>query len=59
MNGRILHELLDGGPDPKGVAVTRQTAETENKETHYRLTMSTARVADTDYLDFTKVTRSP
>ncbi|MBI5092398.1 MAG: alkaline phosphatase family protein [Candidatus Hydrogenedentes bacterium] len=61
MNGRILHELLKDGPDPKSVPVKRQTTETQatNNGVRYHLTMTTARVANTDYLDSTKVDRTP
>jgi hypothetical protein len=56
MHGRILKELLRDGPAPKNVAVkeTVQRAAHQN----YEVELKKFVVGNTDYIDFTKTTRS-
>jgi len=59
MNGRVLRELLCGGPSPEKVEVHNfvHYAQTKNKNGEYGLELSHSIVDGTDYLNFTKVKR--
>lgn len=55
MHGRVLKELLRDGPKPEEVAVERKTHAVAAGG--YRLELSTSRVGETVYVDWTRVRR--
>lgn len=59
MNGRVLKELLRGGPSPASVKVQNRVYRTQARvaEGDYRLELSSSIVDGTDYLNFTRVRR--
>ena len=61
MDGRVLHELLRGGPDPAGVRVDRHVAQervTFPDGFRYEMWVETATVGSTTYLRGARVERS-
>ncbi len=60
MDGRVLSEAVHGGPDPSEVPVTTRQyiAETEWTGGRYRVMLQKSFVDDTEYVDFTEVTRN-
>ena len=59
MDGRVLKELLCGGPAPATVKVQNRIYRTQAQTgaVEYQLELSSSRVGDTDYLNFTRVKR--
>lgn len=59
MDGRILHEILVGGPDPEDVKVLRRRhgAEVELEGLRYKLMMTEYSVEGVDYFDSTRTER--
>ncbi|MCC6796559.1 MAG: alkaline phosphatase family protein [Candidatus Hydrogenedentes bacterium] len=59
MDGRVIHEILQGGPDPKSLEVSRTTDTASNNVAAitYTGTLHRSTVDGHTYLDFTKVTR--
>lgn len=59
MDGRVLKELLRGGPSPASVKVQDYVNRTQNRnaDTEYHLELSCSIVAGTEYLNFTRVKR--
>lgn len=59
MSGRVLKELLRDGPAPEAVPVETKTVRTEfaGKEGRYELELNRSKVGQTDYINFTKVSR--
>ncbi len=59
MDGRVVHEILLNGPDPKSLEVTRATETVSNTVASITYTSALHRstVDGHTYLDFTKVTR--
>ena len=60
MDGRALSEAVHGDPDPSEVPVTTRQyiAETAWTGGRYRVMLQKSSVDDTDYVDFTEVTRN-
>lgn len=61
MNGRVLKELLRGGPTPSAVKVQNlmYRAQAGSEGGQYRLELSRSIVSGTEYLNFTRVNRQP
>ena len=61
MDGRVLKELLRGGPSPASIKVAHEvfTTETRWQGGSYQLELSQSKIGDTTYLDFTRVRRAP
>lgn len=59
MNGRVLKELLRGGPSPAAVKVRNLVYRTQarGEEGEYHLELSCSLVSGTEYLNFTRVQR--
>ena len=59
MNGRVLKELLRGGPSPATVKVQNRVYRTQvrGSEGGYQLELSCSIVSGTEYLNFTRVKR--
>ena len=59
MNGRVLKELLRGGPSPESIKVDHKIFQTETRwaEGSYQLELSQSKVGSTTYLNFTRVRR--
>lgn len=59
MDGRVLKELLRGGPAPAEVRVQNLVYRTQAQEEdgEYQLTLSCSIVSGTEYLNFTRVKR--
>ncbi len=59
MDGRVLKELLRGGPSPGSVKVQNRGYRTRTRGAagQYELELSESSVNDTDYLNFTRVKR--
>jgi hypothetical protein len=59
MNGRVLQELLRGGPSPAWVKVQNHLYRTKTRgaEGAYQLELSCSIASGTEYLNFTRVTR--
>ena len=59
MNGRVLKELLRGGPSPASVKVQNRVYRTQaqSAEGEYQLELSGSSVSGTEYLNFTRVKR--
>ncbi|TDI26991.1 MAG: alkaline phosphatase family protein [Acidobacteria bacterium] len=57
MQGRVLHEVLRGGPDPTEVAVETMEVRVENEDGSYVLTAVSSVVEGRSYLDYTTVER--
>ena len=59
MNGRVLQELLRGGPAPVAVQVQDRVYRTEarSEDLEYHLELSASIVSGTEYLNFTRVKR--
>ncbi|MCC6154276.1 MAG: alkaline phosphatase family protein [Candidatus Hydrogenedentes bacterium] len=59
MDGRVVHEILLNGPDPKSLEVTRATETVSNtvSSVTYTSALHRSTVDGHTYIDFTKVTR--
>ena len=59
MDGRVLHELLRGGPSPATVKVQNRVYQTQarSETVEYQLELSCSLVGGTEYLNFTQVRR--
>ena len=61
MNGRVLKELLRGGPSPGSIEVAHKIFQTEMRWPNgsYQLELSQSKIGNTTYLNFTRVRRGP
>ena len=57
MDGRVLLEALDTGPDPGTVAVGVTQVRMSREDGAYAVTAATSSADDATYLDFTVVER--
>jgi predicted AlkP superfamily pyrophosphatase or phosphodiesterase len=59
MQGRVLHEIMNVGPDPSNGKweTSRHEVRTVADGVEYRLELQKSRVGMTEYVDFTKTTR--
>ena len=61
MDGRVLMELLRGGPSAGSIKVAHRIFQTEARWTNgsYQLELSQSKIGNTTYLNFTRVRRGP
>jgi hypothetical protein len=57
MDGRVLHEVLVGGPNPASIQFTIQLHDVTSDDGGYRTVLHTSHVDGTGYVDFIEVKR--